>query len=258
LKTLTIELALARGEVEQSKANAASASQNLKITQTKIETSVSVPPGAAEALNEYAYVDKLTVETVAKAFPNVPAADIAKSLPFLKSALKEFHLSSPELVSATLAVIRTEVPGFTPMSEVAGRFNTDKDPFDHYEPERPVGKALGNKEPGDGAKFKGRGFVQITGRNNYARIDDSLGLGSRLIESPDDMNDPDVAARALCSFIATRRAQLSNALQAGDLTAALRTINGGTSGLAMFTQAYAALKSSLNPPTPVEAATTTK
>ncbi|HEX8369146.1 MAG TPA: hypothetical protein VF604_11450 [Pyrinomonadaceae bacterium] len=37
-------------------------------------------------------------------------------------------------------------------------------------------KDLGNTEPGDGLRFKGRGFVQITGRLNYAKFSKILGV----------------------------------------------------------------------------------
>jgi predicted chitinase len=242
LKSLTIELALANGEVEQSKANANAASQTLKLMQSQIVSGVTVSDIGS---NEYSYVDKLTVEIVRIAFPDAPPADISKALPFLKSAMKEFHLSSPELVAASIAIIRTEVPGFAPVSELVSKFNTANTPFDRYEYDQ-GGKVLGNKEPGDGPKFKGRGFVQITGRSNYARTDEALGLGSRLIESPDDMNDPDVAARALCPFVAARRVQISNALQSRDLVSVLRFINGGASGLDRFTAAYESLMASLS------------
>lgn len=58
------------------------------------------------------------------------------------------------------------------------------------EGQRPeVAKRLGNRLPGDGAKYAGRGYVQLTGRANYA----VYGLTDR----PDDAMKPDVAARIL-------------------------------------------------------------
>ncbi len=51
---------------------------------------------------------------------------------------------------------------------------------------------LGNTQPGDGARYKGRGYVQITGRRNYA--DWSSRLHTDLIGNPERAEDPRVAA----------------------------------------------------------------
>ena len=58
-----------------------------------------------------------------------------------------------------------------------------------------VARALGNTQPGDGAKFYGRGFVQITGRRNMA--DWSRRLGLDLLKEPDLACEPRIAARIL-------------------------------------------------------------
>lgn len=44
-----------------------------------------------------------------------------------------------------------------------------------YGPDTKVGKVLGNTQPGDGARFHGRGYVQLTGRRNYALASQKLG-----------------------------------------------------------------------------------
>lgn len=48
--------------------------------------------------------------------------------------------------------------------------------FDKYEPGTKIGKMLGNTVKGDGARYKGRGFVQLTGRANYQKASDKLGV----------------------------------------------------------------------------------
>lgn len=55
-----------------------------------------------------------------------------------------------------------------------------------------VARALGNTQPGDGVRFHGRGYVQLTGRANYKRASDSVGLD--LIANPDAAMRPDLAA----------------------------------------------------------------
>lgn len=54
---------------------------------------------------------------------------------------------------------------------------------------------LGNTQPGDGRRYKGRGYVQITGRGNYT--DWSRRLGMDLVGNPDLAKDPRIAARIL-------------------------------------------------------------
>ncbi|WP_112312483.1 hypothetical protein [Pseudogemmobacter bohemicus] len=67
--------------------------------------------------------------------------------------------------------------------------------FNKYEPGTPIGKRLGNTRPGDGYLFRGRGYVQITGRGNYLRAGRFLGLD--LIAEPDLALDPVLAGRIL-------------------------------------------------------------
>jgi len=57
-----------------------------------------------------------------------------------------------------------------------------------YGPQTSVGKRLGNTQPGDGSRFHGRGYVQLTGRNNYDRAGKFLNVD--LISSPDKAKDP--------------------------------------------------------------------
>lgn len=63
--------------------------------------------------------------------------------------------------------------------------------FDKYEPGTPIGDSLGNTQPGDGEKYKGRGYVMITGRSNYQRAQDELNVP--LIDFPEEACNPDVA-----------------------------------------------------------------
>lgn len=67
--------------------------------------------------------------------------------------------------------------------------------FAKYEPGTKLGAALGNIMPGDGWRYRGRGDVQITGRRNYSRFGEWLGLDME--GSPEIALEPDVSARIL-------------------------------------------------------------
>ncbi len=68
--------------------------------------------------------------------------------------------------------------------------------FDKYETGTPIGRRLGNTEPGDGWRFRGRGYVQITGRANYARMTDVL----KLAPDADLVADPEQALRPTIAY----------------------------------------------------------
>lgn len=64
------------------------------------------------------------------------------------------------------------------------------------------GKGLGNTQPGDGAKFIGRGYIQLTGRANYARYGGMA--GQDLINNPKLLNDPTIAAEVSVKYLLDR------------------------------------------------------
>lgn len=67
--------------------------------------------------------------------------------------------------------------------------------FDKYEAGTPLGARLGNTEPDDGYRYRGRGYVQITGRANYARLGRVLGVD--LIAEPERTLEPGLAYRIM-------------------------------------------------------------
>lgn len=77
-----------------------------------------------------------------------------------------------------------------PIDELGGRAY-----FVKYEPGTRIGKALGNILPGDGYKFRGRGYVQLTGRRNYELAKRKTGFD--LVNKPDLALEPDVAVAIL-------------------------------------------------------------
>lgn len=66
-----------------------------------------------------------------------------------------------------------------------------------YEPPSAKARDLGNSMKGDGYRFRGRGFVQLTGRANYAKASDLVGMD--LVANPDRVKEPEIAALIIVS-----------------------------------------------------------
>lgn len=178
----------------------------------------------------------VTADAVKKMFPHTPLSPIKANLPHVLNGLRHFGLTDKPMVLMALATIRAETEGFVPISEGKSQFNTAKTPFDKYDAGTSIGKTLGNTKPGDGPRFKGRGYVQLTGRDNYTRIGGQLGID--LAADPDKANDGATAGLILAKFIKNKETQVRAALAAGDLKQARKLVNGGSHGLDRFTDAF--------------------
>lgn len=178
----------------------------------------------------------VTPATVHQLFPATPLANIAANLPHVLAALTAANLTDTPMLLMALATIRAEAEPFLPLTEAVSRFNTSPGghPFDLYDHRRD----LGNQGPPDGASFRGRGFVQLTGRANYSRYAHELAID--LISHPERAADPAVASTLLACFLASRESAIRVALAANNLAAARRLVNGGSHGLDRFTAAYTA------------------
>lgn len=184
-----------------------------------------------------------TDSQVAKMFPGVPIKNIQTNLPFVIQAMDDAGLGDKDMVLMALATIRAETGNFTPLSEFQSKFNTAPGgaPFGLYDNR----KDLGNQGPPDGANFKGRGYIQLTGRSNYQIHGAAIGLGNQLITNPALANQPDIAAKLLASFLKSKEAKIRAALKQNDLKTARKLVNGGSHGLNQFTQAFNIGKASI-------------
>ncbi len=174
----------------------------------------------------------LMLDSVRRLFPATKPANIARYLPYLTAALEDMGLTDRPLVCAALGTIRAESEGFVPIAELPSQFNTEPGgaPFSVYEkPKNP----WGNTQPGDGARFKGRGFVQLTGRAQYQKYGDALGVD--LVTKPDLANAPEVASLLLVQFLAENAEAIREALAKGQHGLARKLVNGETHGLDRFT-----------------------
>jgi putative chitinase len=179
---------------------------------------------------------RIDVTLVAAMFPHTALRPIARHLPQVLDALRARGLVDKPMVLTALATIRAESEGFEPVSERISRFNTSPagPPFDLYDHRHD----LGNEGPPDGARFRGRGFVQLTGRDNYRRFGWELGLGDGLLDDPERANEPATAAALLALFLGAHERRIKEALLEDDLRRVRRLVNGGSHGLERFSDAY--------------------
>lgn len=85
---------------------------------------------------------------------------------------------------------------------------------------------LGNTQPGDGKRFKGRGIIQLTGRANYTEASKDLGVD--LVNNPELGEDPEISVRTAIWFWEKRK--LNQFADKDDVTTITKRINGGLNG----------------------------
>jgi putative chitinase len=134
--------------------------------------------------------------------------------PLITATMEEFEISTPRRQAAWLAQIAQESGQLLYTTELG------KDSyFARYE-----GNAdLGNSQPGDGLRFKGRGLIQITGRFNYAALSKAFDIN--LLTNPELLAEPELATRSAGWFWRSKDLnQLADTDRFGTLT---KRINGG-------------------------------
>jgi peptidoglycan L-alanyl-D-glutamate endopeptidase CwlK len=176
----------------------------------------------------------ITVALASKMVPGAPLDNIKNNLPLVLDELNNAGLTAQSMVLCAIATIGVETGRFAPLSEFISRFNTSPggQPFDLYD----FHKGLGNGARGDGASYKGRGFIQLTGKANYQHFGQQIGVD--LIADPEQANEPGSAAKLLAAFLKRAELRIKQALAEGDFATARRQVNGGTFGLDQFTRSY--------------------
>lgn len=143
----------------------------------------------------------------------------------LGEAMQKFGINTKNRAAMFIAQVAHESASFRTLEEYASGAA--------YEGRR----ALGNMQKGDGVRFKGRGFIQITGRSNYAAVSKALGVD--FVKNPSKLAQPEYAAEASAWW--WTNAGLNKVADGGP--AAIRDvthrINGGYNGLADRQAKYA-------------------
>lgn len=136
----------------------------------------------------------------------------------VKAACLEFEITTPKRIPAFLAQVGHESGGFVYVKEIWGPTAAQK----RYE-----GRSdLGNTQPGDGSKFRGRGLIQITGRYNYEKI--TLALGIDFVNAPEQLELKLWAARSAAWWWYTHGC--NEIADSGDFEKLTKRINGGLNG----------------------------
>jgi putative chitinase len=89
---------------------------------------------------------------------------------------------------------------------------------------------MGNVEPGDGFKYRGRGVIMVTGRANYTALSKIMGID--LVNSPDLLAQPVIALKVA---IAWWEGNVPDSIM-GDLKRVRKAVNGGSTGLTHTTE----------------------
>lgn len=157
----------------------------------------------------------LTVEQLRQCMPRLKLDRAEEMLLPLAAAAAEFEIDlSPLRLAAFIAQLAHESGEFRWMEEIASGAA--------YEGR----KDLGNTQPGDGKRFKGRGPIQLTGRANYRRFGRALGLD--LEAHPELAALPTVGFRTAGLF--WKQKKLNEAADLQDFRLITKRINGGMNG----------------------------
>lgn len=188
----------------------------------------STAPGAAS-----------TAPVTGAGTPPPPNQDQAKNMELIKESLKKQGITDPKYIAATLGNVMKETGGKSISenlnygktdnsrirqifgSRAAGKSDAElddikKDPSKMgemmYGKDTKMGQQMGNTEPGDGFKYRGRGFIQLTGKSNYAAASKAVYGDDRLVTNPDMVNQPQVAADVSAWYMKKGKASMAKSM----------------------------------------------
>jgi putative chitinase len=210
--------------------------------KTEKQSSVCVPPVSAQSNTD-------------TAISTTPLSSGNEGI--MEAALRAYGINGPVKLAAIMSQCAHESLNFKILQEnlnysAAGLVTTFSKYFPNVSSAEPFarqpekianvvyGGRIGNgpAATGDGWKFRGRGFIQLTGRSNYTTAGSSLGLD--LVNNPDLAMSPESAAKIVIYFFFTLNAARTASINWSDVSAVTRLVNGGENGLADRKAKYAA------------------
>lgn len=164
----------------------------------------------------------------------------------INETFDRFDINTPERQACFLGQCAHESAGFTALKENLNysaegltkvwpkRFpSLDAAQPYHRNPEKIANKVYadrmgnGDEDSGEGFKYRGRGLIQLTGKDNYRACGEALGVD--LVEDPDQVSSPKYAALSAGWF--WDKNKLNQYADANDMTTLTKRINGGTHGM---------------------------
>ena len=192
----------------------------------------------------------ITTQQLLQILPN--AGQVAGVfIPVLNTAMSRYQIIGTKRIAAFIAQVGHESGQLTRLAENLNysvdalrrnwpsRFDVELASAVARKPEQianiAYGNRMGNTAPGDGWKYRGRGLIQITGKNNYRACGEALGLD--LIAQPELLERPQHACMSAAWFWANNG--LNTLADAGKFDAITQRINGGHNGAVDRQELYA-------------------
>jgi putative chitinase len=152
-------------------------------------------------LNEFEPKKKLTAPSIKSGSKPAPASvklEASSLGSHLEDMAKAAGIIGVEL-AAFLAQCKVETASFTTLEEQPNAYMAGYEPHPTDPAKSPqAAKAVGNTQPGDGERFKGRGYIQLSGRYNYTQFAKTSGIP--VDKNPKLLLDPNMAAKASIWF----------------------------------------------------------
>ncbi|MBE9014190.1 glycoside hydrolase family 19 protein [Pseudanabaenaceae cyanobacterium LEGE 13415] len=156
----------------------------------------------------------ISIDRLLEIAPHADRDRVTSLLPHLLLTMGMYEINTPMRQAHFLAQLIHESGSFNYLEEI--------DPGDYLE-----GRTdLGNTQPGDGRRFKGRGLIQITGRSNYQACGEALGVD--LIEAPTRLAEYDLACFSAGWFWCKN--EINPHADRDNVERVTRIINGGLNG----------------------------
>lgn len=186
----------------------------------------------------------ITIEQFQSILPNCPSDRVAACYPCLVNSLEEFQITTPLRIAAFIAQTAHESAEYRAVHEnlnysaaalvsIWPSHFTQKSAATYArQPEKIANHVYANRNgngdeaSGDGWRFCGRGYIQITFRDNYRQCSEAL--KADLLTSPELLEQPDFAFRSAGWYWDSRK--LNDLADREDFVGITKKINGGLNG----------------------------